>query len=722
MFMKEFIEEYDGEFFIIDSNNLEYIENKFYGYMVHKNKIITNDNITDNIIPTGLGAYLWVKVDENSIKIIQDFNGSYGIYLYRQGEYFAISNSYIKLAEYLKDSYELTFNQDYANSFIFADLCSFGYNNTLINEINLISRYYEIEINKSNSKISFNKLDFNEKSILLDSEEGFEILDNWFNQWVTIIRSIKYETDNVQFDLTGGFDSRIVSILWLSANINLNRIFVKTIENDVRKDLIEDYEIASEIGNKFNFKLNANNKFQTGITGFNEMTTPILKAFYTKLGFHKEINFPTNKYDEIVYTVNGRGGETIRNYYNQTPNEYIQKNISRVADKGENIIKSTENILNDSFERLSKDFPNLSWDSIDLPEQLYKEVRCRNHFGKIFVDEYNRNIINLAPLLDPQLQKLKLTTSECKDRDLLLALIFIRYMPELLKFRVQGNRKISEETVEYAKKINNKYPLSKKNYTYINKPRNDAQKRKFKKGEIIKGGCTNYIKNIFNSYQFEYEFKKYFPPKLYNQIFNEINNNPPRLNNLYSSMAILNAINYTEEDPQSIVDWLYNFLKSPEDIGDNEILERIDLSLFKTARIDLINEGEFGCNFEIISIDDSYCQIKSPSWLQKDNKSGRILISEMGELNLKVRCIKNGKFRIFLRALDTKDKHKLHLPIFVDFQEFIINNKNFFNDNKLLCYNDHFNVNFDVKDSEILDIHIRWKPLIKSGEWVSAKF
>lgn len=146
--MEEFKELLEYQFFIIDSFNLESIEERLYGYSFNNNNIIFNKDIKNKPSLDPTGTYVFVEVDEDNIKISQDFNGSYGIYIYQKNDYFAISNSFLKLVEYLKYSHGLSLNKDYADAFLFADLVSFAYCDTLVNEINLIPRNYIININK----------------------------------------------------------------------------------------------------------------------------------------------------------------------------------------------------------------------------------------------------------------------------------------------------------------------------------------------------------------------------------------------------------------------------------------------------------------------------------------------------------------------------------------------------------------------------------------------
>ncbi len=91
----------ENEFFIIDSSNLDTIEQRLYGFSLTDNEVIDNQSMKDNISLDAEGAYVYVEVNKDEIKISQDFNGSYGLYLFKSDDYFAISNSFLKLIRVL---------------------------------------------------------------------------------------------------------------------------------------------------------------------------------------------------------------------------------------------------------------------------------------------------------------------------------------------------------------------------------------------------------------------------------------------------------------------------------------------------------------------------------------------------------------------------------------------------------------------------------------------
>lgn len=58
---------------------------------IHRGNVFTEYD--EDIELTSDGAYVLVDVYEDKIVINQDFMGSYGLYLYQNDDYFAISNS-----------------------------------------------------------------------------------------------------------------------------------------------------------------------------------------------------------------------------------------------------------------------------------------------------------------------------------------------------------------------------------------------------------------------------------------------------------------------------------------------------------------------------------------------------------------------------------------------------------------------------------------------------
>ena len=116
-------------FFVIDSNNLKSIKSHVYGFSVSKTGILTDNyfkkkNYTED--PEPQGAYKMIRKNEEEIRISQDYFGSFGLYLYenKNKDYFALSNSFLLLEEYLVGKQKFSFNKVFVDNFIITPFCS----------------------------------------------------------------------------------------------------------------------------------------------------------------------------------------------------------------------------------------------------------------------------------------------------------------------------------------------------------------------------------------------------------------------------------------------------------------------------------------------------------------------------------------------------------------------------------------------------------------------
>lgn len=712
----EFEKLYGNQFFVIDSNNINLINNQLYGFILIENEVIQDVNLVNSEKITGEGTYIYFDVSEDSISIYQDFNGSYGLYLYKNEDYFAISNSFLKLVEHLKDSFNLTLNWNYAHALISSGLCSYIYEETLINEILSIPRNYIIHIDKLKKTVNYEIIDYGEHSVKLNSKEGLDILDKWFYKWVNILRSIKKKTNNIIIDLSGGFDSRMTFILALCSNIDLNKVKVNSIDNKTHTHHQEDFLIASEIADEFNFELNKE-VFAEPRTFFKDMSTTLNLSFYLKLGFHNQMNFNFYKRDEPVYVFNGAAGESIRGYNTKTPVEFRSYFKNEVNKFDSSLWMSSKEILDLSINRLKDVFEIDDDNSKDLIDLLYTESRFRNHFGKLSVERFLANQINFSPLLDPNLHKLDFKNSGGDDDDLLLALIFCRYCPKLLKFRFQGNRTINQSTINYAKIINNIKPFESEVLEFISGPYIDYEKinlnKKLYKYNFGTADVNNYLKEIFNSKLFESEFKKYFSNKLYSNISKSIENRKYfSLQDAYPIFSILKTIDciVTKQDKNyyNFSDWLneFNWKNGSDDRLPQEIFEI--LLNYVTARVDLINVGDN--DIQIYDISDKFSSCYSPGWFKINNSNGWIVTSNALKLKFKVKIMGDGELRLWLRSVDVRDKNNKRFPIYIDYTKLIINEKSLLSENKLISHDNFGLFKFDVKNGDIIDVYIEWKP------------
>lgn len=547
--MSEFKELYGNEFFIIDSNNVESIKSRLYGFSILRNGIIENDDLTEDMELLGFGSYIHIKENYDEITIHQDLNGSWGLYIFKHNNYFAISNSFLKLVEYLKDNYELKFNEDFGKALMSTGIVTLIFRQTLIKEIDTIPRNYIVHIDKNSGTVKYTKTDYKMHVIPLNSIEALDILDNWFYRWINLLRSLKEKTNNIEFNLSGGFDTRINMVLLLNANVDLDKVRIKTYDNYRTKVHKEDYEIASEIAKEFGFKLN-NNIISAKRKYFTNIDTIINSAFYIKGGFHNQLDYRFFRTEEPVYNFSGAAAEMMRTdslYYDKSFDEIFNHYLALTANIDSSFVSPVKKIINESLSELALEFNIENKKSKDLFDLIFTETRCRNHFGKFSVAEYFTNKILFTPLVDPDLHKLKIVTDECDDKYLLYTLIFVRYCPKLLDFKVEGNRVFNKDTIEYAKKISELKKFTLKDFDYISGPDLSNNSVDFNSGFMWED-IDNYLMEVYNQKSFEFEFKKVFPNRLYSKlrqfVLNSVYFPLGSIYPVFHILKVLDSINY----------------------------------------------------------------------------------------------------------------------------------------------------------------------------------
>ncbi len=715
----EFEELFGDEFFVIDSNNIDSIESRLYGYALSNEKVIEDVSDIKNGV-NGEGIYVYIEVKGDKISIFQDNDGCYGLYLFRKDDYFAISNSFLKLVEFLKHDFELTLNSDYAQALFTSGLCSHVYEETLVNEIIALPRNFTLHIDKVEKVVSFEKHELQERTIDLDSKEGLDLLDNWFYKYINIIRSIKAKTNNIIIDLSGGFDSRIVFIFALCSNIDLNKVKIGSLKHKTNKSIQEDYEIASEIAKELNFKLNQEVFFEKR-TIFKDILTTLSVSFYIKLGFHNQLNYIYYKSLDRVYSFSGSGGARIRRWNDRNPSDFLSDlaHFSNKLDK--TLVEPSLRITVSSLKKMNDDYEVNDLESKRLLHLLLIENRLRHHFGKLSVERYMRNLIRFRPLEDPEFMKLKLSTKDCDDDNILMAVIFLRYCPKLLEFRVQGGRKIDEETLQKAREINKIKPFVHKQYEFISGPPIDREqieenKRNFSYPFGRNKAVNDYLKEIFYSRKFEMEFKKYFTDTLYNNITKSIETKQyfpfQRAFPAISVMKIIDDINFSQSKKDyTFSSWLTSYRDDKYENNDSVLpMNRRSLLNYATARIDMVNKGNQDNSLEVLEVSDNFADVDYPEWLKKEDGSGLIAVSQKGALDLKVKCINDGELNMYLKSRDIKDENRIRFPIYIDYTKCTINGEDILTENTLATHSKPYLISRTVKDSEILDIHLEWKP------------
>lgn len=364
----------------------------------------------------------------------------------------------------------------------------------------------------------------------------------------------------------------MVFTLFLHPEIDLSKVMIKS-DNDKRYTHEEDYAIASQMKEKYGFELNKPIENDRNDL-YNSFDDAIDIIFYDKLGFHNGMEIREKSPKRGEYHFSGNGGETVRSGDMPSEDIYIaQKSKARSKDFPKNVRPRLSNAISEvmrrsyslTSEKLRKSGRGGGKALLNgnLTRYMYRETRNRVHFGKSIWDAYLGREYRVSPLLDPDFQKIALSSDGCEDDDLLMAVIFIRYGRGIIEFPVQGGRSIKNETIEFAKRINEKYPFSYSEL--ITNPEKTVEDADFNSDSnnpaLTKKQVEDKIEDIFYSKEIKKFISDLYGKSTYKYICYTINNKKSnRLSHAYASLAIYAA---------------YQAAQKNSDINSKELLESL---------------------------------------------------------------------------------------------------------------------------------------------------
>ncbi len=512
-------------FFIIDSQDLASVKTSIYGFSVQDSGIYDRHNFTDEVINglDGNGVYVCVERSGDEIVIRQDFSGSYGLYLYKQDGHFVLSNSFLYLMEYLSKRVRLTLNRDYANHFMIMVMVSMAYSETFLNEVEVLPRDVVVKIDIPSVSLTTERVYYHENTVRLNSREGLDILDRWFARWTTLFRNIYSQTHNIDADLSGGFDSRMTFGLLLKSGIDINSICVTT-KTGKGHTLEDDYEVASEIAKQLGFALNNRDVFTGGELN-SSVEDGIKIAFYARMFVHNQFHrerICCQMYEDKHYKVTGNGGENIRTYWHTGSKSFLTNNLVHARYLSKDVkaehTASMLRILNNMLETVSRKYNIPVSDA--LSPYVFRETEERFHVGTATAQDVLINQYTLIPLMDVLLHQLQLYDEKCSDQNLLIAVIYTRYFPELLRFRFTTNKKINPETLAFAEKINAQFPRTEvrsENGKFVLALRDPAVSGKLAVNNPVSDDslAVKYLRDVFASTSLRKLFATCFDEELY---------------------------------------------------------------------------------------------------------------------------------------------------------------------------------------------------------------
>lgn len=720
----------ESNFFYIDSDTCNITNSTLFGYIIQPEGIISQNNIGNDFCfdmqKMTCGAFVYIDNSDNEIKIYQDFNGSFGLYVYKNSDgFFGISNSFIHLVNKIKNKHKLSFNYDYAYTFYNCDVCHSNYSDTMINEISLLPKDCFVSISKNTKNLCVNNIDWKLNSIDLDSKEGIDTLDKWCLKWTSIFRKLKSTSNNLSVDLSGGFDSRMVFSLFVNSGIDLNTIKVHTIEDDLHVHG-EDYKIASKIAKHYGFSLNNNSHITKKVTPMDNVEGALALSLYPKMCFHKQMYIKNYYAEEPQYTITGAGGECSRAYWVYSYKEYLHKQIDKCKDSQPFIKNYIEREFFKIFSEISNRY-NINSNDPQLSEILYRDARSRNHFGKTAVAHYFSNEYQLWPMLDPLILKLKKNTARCKDKNLLMATIFDRYAPDLLLFEFEGQRFIDKATIAEAKSLNAKYGkythgfvdiigLIKQQSVTVTNELNDVL-------PYARTDLELSIRNIVTSIEFKKFCNSYFYDGIWEdseKFYTDVKYHP--LQQYYCLLSMVKIMkdviisqtpnlgfdfNSSVKNHRSLID---DLLFDKNKFHKEQMFNKI-LRLLMPIRIDFKNFGKDN-KLEI----SSEARVSTPKYFCDELGTGYVLESDKNIDAIHIKVIHDGLLKMYFKASDRRIDGSRY-PLFVDYESIKINGNELLKSTLSSWHDSPYKYEMNVKHGEKVTVEVKCKchryPLIE---------
>lgn len=136
----------------------------------------------------------------------------------------------------------------------------------------------------------------------------------------------------------------------------------------------------------------------------------------------------------------------------------------------------------------------------------------------------------------------------------------------------------------------------------------------------------------------------------------------------------------------------------------------INHGIKQKCRIDIKNKNNENNTIEILK-NEKNANIYFPDWFKTKDGIGAVVETNDQFFDLKFKCVNDGLLNISLKGQDIQDAFGKPEPAYVDYHIFKINNEDIIEDNVVVSHNEDYAFVKDVKDGEIIEIHVEWTPL-----------
>ena len=345
------------------------------------------------------GRYILAYQKENVVCVETDQFGSEPLfYFYGNGDW-AVSNSFLALSEHLvNNKINLTPDKEVLDTFyVEHSICQqlIGAR-TLVKEIRLAPPEVRLKIDV---RLSWVTLESASKSF--DDLSYKDLLVKGLSKSISVAKTILENfPGTISADITGGYDSRIILGILKRASLDLSDINFCS-----NKNAVSDYNVASALAKKYNFKINNVIAKPGRVRG--EIKYDIWK--YHNLGVYLPVYEPLCT-EECWFHFHGGGGEILRDFYINSPIQSIKVLESKGKKKLPGLVSVMSEFCNQN---------GLDPGSQHSMREFYLKSRSRLHFGRSSFTSFSSNLV--MPILTPEIQAAmaKVSSQEVSDKKVL---------------------------------------------------------------------------------------------------------------------------------------------------------------------------------------------------------------------------------------------------------------------------------------------------------------
>lgn len=402
---------------------------KLFGYAWTENHLIfgtdgINEYLNNNSeLPTE-GRFCGIFLDKNrdKISIYTDFTAQETLYLFQNGEDWAISNSFMLLSKVMGKKYNLSFYPPAANCFHLKNGVHLGEqlisHKTMVKEIIILPITDRIEVNRIDGSLKIIKADYYTK-LYRKNINYYDLILNFLERGSGALEALIDLGLPIDLFLSGGYDSRIVLGMLSKIYSYQDRINVYSHENKLN-DFNSAKMLVNHLGIK-NFNLPNQKNINKALSASDAIRMYMLSCGGVYLPFYSVRNKSLDKNLSIRLTGDqpvGRSHFEGRAIFNGS--------MTKVSTDIYSFLKAqSRNYIDETYNDFLSVFNDIGIDIKDPLSQLayYQSIRSRFHCGRNWYKSLGNTFL-FTPLMQHDILLIDLISQESHYPNKMFADIF----------------------------------------------------------------------------------------------------------------------------------------------------------------------------------------------------------------------------------------------------------------------------------------------------------